>query len=296
VSLAVCLCAAGPIAVGGLTWSARTVADGMIVAGLSAVMVAEQWLAGPWSMIGLPLRPIWAIVAVSLPVAAIAAGSFHGGRPAIWSLVLLAASLAGIERIRRIARFTRRPAAAAELHFPLRDGRYAVVQGGPPQVNAHAGAPAQRCALDLVKLRRSGRRAHGLYPGALERYASFGEHVASPCDGLVVHADDGHPDLVPPRSQPQAPAGNHVVIRMADGLFVVLAHLKDASLVVRPGQLVRAGEIVGRIGNSGNTTEPHLHIHVERRAGDPRRTANGVPMVFGETGGRQLRRNDVVTV
>jgi hypothetical protein len=294
-SLAVCTCAAGPLAVGGLAWSASTAADGVIGAGLTVVMVAELWLAGPWSMIGRAWRPVWATVSLSLPAAAAATADWRAGGPATWSLVLAAAGLAGLERIRRAVRFTRRPAPAAQLSFPLRGGRYAVVQGGPRPLNAHAGTPPQSCALDLVKLGRSGRRARGLYPTALERYASFGEHVASPCDGVVVHADDGHPDLVPPQSQPQAPAGNHVVIRMADGLLVVLAHLKHASLAVGPGRRVHAGEIVGRIGNSGNTTEPHLHIHVERRAENSRRPGQGVPMVFAETGGRQLRRNDVVT-
>jgi murein DD-endopeptidase MepM/ murein hydrolase activator NlpD len=282
--------------VGGLAWSARTAADWVAAAVLTVVMVAELWLAGPWSMIGRAWRPVWAIVSLSLPAAALAGASFHAGEPTAWSLVLAAAGLAGLLRIRRVVRFARRPAGAAALHFPLRAGSYAVVQGGPPVVNAHAGNAAQSWALDLVKLRPSGRRARGLHAGALDRYASFGQQVLSPCDGVVVRADDGHPDLAPPRSQPHVPAGNHVVIRMADGLLVVLAHLKDASVGVRPGGRVRAGEIVGRIGNSGNTTEPHLHIHVERRDADAHRAGQGVPMVFGETGGRQLRRNDVVTV
>jgi hypothetical protein len=109
--------------------------------------------------------------------------------------------------------------------------------------------------------------------------------------GPVVPAVDEFSDLPPPRRDPAHPAGNHVAIE-SSGVTIYLAHLRRDSVAVRAGDRVRAGETVGRVGNSGNTTEPHLHIHAEkgpcpgRFSGQP-----ALPLTFG---GRFLVRNDQV--
>ena len=135
--------------------------------------------------------------------------------------------------------------AAVELSFPLLGGTYIVGQGGASLViNAHNPHPAQRFALDIVKLNRFGTRARGLYPRALERYAIFGDTVVSPCSGRVAAMRDSLPDLAPPRSDPEQPAGNYVALECG-GTTVVLAHLMRGSVQVRTGEQVFTSAAAG---------------------------------------------------
>jgi hypothetical protein len=168
------------------------------------------------------------------------------------------------------------PAASHALAFPLRDGRFMVGQGGGiGLLNNHASHWQQRFAADLTAIGSAGFRADGILPSDLDRYVIYGAAVVSPCEGEVVSARDGHPDLVPPQADPDNPAGNHVVIDCGE-LNVELAHLQRGSVGVAPGDRLAPGDPIGRVGNSGNTTEPHLHIH----AVDPG-SGMGVPMWFG---------------
>lgn len=99
--------------------------------------------------------------------------------------------------------------------------------------------------------------------------------MLSPCDGEVTEVRDGLPDLVPPVSDRDNPAGNHVGISCGE-VTILLAHLRQGSVEVAQGERVATGDRVGLVGNSGNTTEPHLHIHAYDAA-----TGEGVEMAFG---------------
>lgn len=185
---------------------------------------------------------------------------------------------------------------AFEVDYPLHAGTYYVVQGGGhPLLNYHGSkAAAQRYALDIVRLGSAGRRAGGLYPDRLEAYAVFGDTVASPMTGVVVVAADGFPDLIPPSMDRKHPAGNHVVVRR-DTVYVVLAHLQNGTIRVSAGDSVHAGRPVALVGNSGNTSEPHLHIHAVSGPPEVRNAdsllfrGKAVPLRFN---GRFLVRND----
>lgn len=181
---------------------------------------------------------------------------------------------------------------ALELAFPLRGGTFIVGQGGASRlVNYHYGHPSQRYALDILMLNRAGLRARWLYPKRLDRYAIWGAAVVSPCDGIVAAAVDGFPDHGPWDRDPVNRAGNHVALEH-EGATIYLAHLMQGSLLVRAGDRVRAGQPLARVGNSGNTTEPHLHIHAEQGAWPGRFSGMpGLPIRFG---GRFLVRNDRV--
>lgn len=170
---------------------------------------------------------------------------------------------------------------AVELAFPLHSGVYVIGQGGGHVLlNQHHPSPSQRYALDVLALNQWGRQASGLQPPENDRYLIWGDSVRSPCDGEVWSVIDGLPDSSPPGLAPSHPAGNHVRIRNGD-VDVYLAHLLRGSIVVSEGESTRAGDVVGRVGNSGNSTEPHLHIHAER-GGDPDSfsTGRGIPMKF----------------
>ncbi len=177
------------------------------------------------------------------------------------------------------------------LRFPLDDGRWYVAHGGAHEaVNAHHGVRAQRYAVDLTRLDNFGFRAAGLLPADLQDYAIFGDAVSAPCDGRILSVENGLPDLVPPQMDPENPAGNHVLLRCGD-VIVLLAHLRFGSVVVDPGTHIQAGTALGTVGNSGQSSEPHLHIHAVRGVSPERDTissevlwsAEPVPMLFDGT-------------
>ncbi len=168
------------------------------------------------------------------------------------------------------------------LRSPFESGRFFVAQGGNTKLlNHHRHSRSQRYALDISKVNFLGVRARGIYPQDLRSYCIFASPVIAPCDGVITAVVDGHPDLPRGEMDRANPAGNHVVIRCSDspGVYVGLAHLMQGSIVVQPGQTVKSGERIACVGNSGNTTEPHLHIHAKRGGNaESMLDGEGVPM------------------
>jgi hypothetical protein len=177
-----------------------------------------------------------------------------------------------------------------ELSSPLRGGTYYVMAGGAnASVNHHAFIRAQRYALDLVELNGFGVRAAGLSPDDLKDYAAFGARVVAPCEGEVVSVENGLPDRPLMDPDLENPLGNHVVI-LCGGDSVVLAHLEGGSIPVAVGDRVATGGLIGNVGNSGSTMEPHLHIHAVRgRHADAQ--GEGVPLRID---GRFLIKGDSI--
>lgn len=181
---------------------------------------------------------------------------------------------------------------ALELAFPLSDGWFFVGQGGNTKLlNYHNVLESQRYALDIVGLNDFGVRARLFDAQDLSSYSIYGRPVHSPCDGRVTAAVDEFPDLVPPKSDKNNVAGNHVVIA-CKGASILLAHMQAGSVAVSPG-MVAAGTVVGRVGNSGNTSEPHLHVHAVREGSGDVLEGEGVPLLFD---GRFLVRNETLHV
>ncbi|HKK94174.1 MAG TPA: M23 family metallopeptidase [Longimicrobiales bacterium] len=189
----------------------------------------------------------------------------------------------------------------AEMRLPFR-GTWSVAWGGRSlENNYHAAYPDQRYAYDFV-VRQEGSTHRG--DGSdNEDYYCFGRQVVAPGDGTVVAAVDGVPDQAPGEMNPNAPLGNHVIIDHGKDEISFLAHLENGSVGVEAGQEVEAGDPIGTCGNSGNSSEPHLHHHLQRdtefhagRGGEglPLQyqdfVADGQPVERGEpTRGQQVR-------
>ncbi len=227
--------------------------------------------------------------------------AYHAGR---WLFLGIGIACIAGEEVWRV--WPLRDPSPIELKFPLAGAAYYVAQGGKTIfLNHHFRNISQKYALDILKLNKWGgvnaaRRADAGYAAMI-----FDEPIFSPCDGTVTVAVDGFPDLPVGERDTEHVAGNFIVIRCnglyVDGvsidgaeIYVGLAHLKSGSVCVKPGDVVRADQMIGRVGNSGNTTLPHLHIHA-KRGGNPANMLDGqgVPMKFG---GRWLARNSVVRV
>jgi hypothetical protein len=260
--------------------------------------LAFAFLIGVWYWTGYPLRFVWPLLLLGA-----AAASWRRVRsqplPVLqrrvaWVDTGIQAVVGGIFLTLAIVamRGYGVDEKAIDLTFPLRDGVYVVGQGGNSSIlNGHQTVRPQRHALDIVRLNRWGTRARGLYPADPARYAIFGDTIFSPCTGTVADSRDGLPDLSPPARDEENVAGNYVALECG-GAAVLLAHLRSGSLRVGTGDKVATGQLLGQVGNSGNTSEPHLHIHVERAPyGGERSTRPGLPMRFD---GRFLVRNSVV--
>ncbi|SFE86281.1 Peptidase family M23 [Chitinophaga sp. CF118] len=155
-----------------------------------------------------------------------------------------------------------------ELSFPLKTGRYFVLQGGKglPTNLFHYSLRGAIYAMDIVKLRPNGSRANAIFSRRLEDYEIFGDTLYSPCNGRVVKAYGGDRDNIPP-DMSRGPQNTNQVLIETDSSFVFLAHLKKGSIIVKQGDMVTYGQPLGCVGNSGFSTEPHLHIqaHVKTR-------------------------------
>lgn len=148
------------------------------------------------------------------------------------------------------------------LRAPFR-GSWLVFWGGDTrEQNAHLDHPNQRGAFDFLGVGPDGRTSRG-EGKRNEDYYAFGRELLAPADGEVTDVISGVRDNVPGSMNQYAALGNAVVIRHAEREYSVLAHLKQDSARVKPGDKVRAGQVVGLCGNSGNSSEPHLHYHLQ---------------------------------
>ncbi|WP_291379652.1 M23 family metallopeptidase [Demequina sp.] len=172
-------------------------------------------------------------------------------------------------------------------------------------------------AIDLIPVDARGRAARWSWRAALateppEGFIGFGATVFAPATGTVVVAHDGEADHEARRSQFSlvaymagqaaraqrgvgAIAGNHVVVALDDGgPFVLVAHLRNGSQLVEVGERVKAGQPIAQCGNSGNSTQPHVHVQVTDSIDWSR--ARGLPLAFETTDGAQLPAESHIVV
>ena len=140
---------------------------------------------------------------------------------------------------------------------------------------------AERFAIDYLQLQPDGR----LYTGdqtKLESFGYFGADILAVADGPVMSAVDGLPEQAPGKNPTGLPldqyAGNHIVQELGDGNYALYAHIKTGTVKVKPGDRLSAGQKIASVGNTGNSTAPHLHFHVMSTP-DPLRS-DGLPFVF----------------
>jgi murein DD-endopeptidase MepM/ murein hydrolase activator NlpD len=158
---------------------------------------------------------------------------------------------------------------------PLR-GDHWVAANGPSNTSVHRRALlpiqgramiSQRFAIDWVRIYDDGKTYRG-DPLDNKSYYAFGAEALAVADGVVTETLDGVPLNVPGANSRAVPitleniGGNHVVLDIGDGHYAFYAHLQPGSLRVKLGDRVRRGQVVGLVGNTGNSTEPHLHFHI----------------------------------
>ena len=189
-----------------------------------------------------------------------------------------------------------------EIALPF-TGRWLAMNSPARRVPSHGvDLLGQRYAIDFVGVDDRHRDADTtdwrtfLHTEPPQRFYAFGRPILAPHDGVVVAVQDGEPDHDARRSQltlvaymfgqagrlrqgPAAVAGNHVVVELGGGgVFAALVHLRRGSLRVAVGDAVTTGQQLAECGNSGNSTQPHVHVQLMDSA--DLTVARGVPLLF----------------
>jgi murein DD-endopeptidase len=174
---------------------------------------------------------------------------------------------------------------------PLRGDRW-LAANGPSNTSGHRRALipinghaviSQRFAIDWVKLGDDGLTYHGDKLDNKNYYA-FGQEALAVADGIVTEVKDGIPLNVPGINSRAVPitletvGGNHVILNIGNGCYAFYAHLQPGSIRVKVGDKIHRGQILGLVGNTGNSTEPHLHFHISN-ASSPL-GSEGLPYLF----------------
>ncbi|MGO4703650.1 M23 family metallopeptidase [Dyella sp. 2RAB6] len=181
---------------------------------------------------------------------------------------------------------------------PLRGGRWLAHEGPGNAHSHHWGSLVavngdltipQRYALDLVGVDASG---HAMRPGIKDMqkttyadWIGYGAEVIAVADGVVRDTRDGEQEHKPLSPQPEPASltadglfGNYVVLELQPGIFATYAHLKKGSVKVKPGDRIQRGQLLGQLGQSGNSAAPHLHFQLSTAV--TFEGSEGLPYVF----------------
>ena len=161
------------------------------------------------------------------------------------------------------------------LDSPLA-GEWFVLNGGHSVLlNGHS--PNEANAVDLQRLGPNGRTHIGGSDAPLTAYVGFGLPVLAPADGRIIEVTDNYPDTPPGTNGDHA---NNLVIDIGGERYLVLAHLKQGSVTAGVGDVVRRGQPLAAVGNSGHTNEPHMHLQVQDSPTGTEDADRTYPMVF----------------
>jgi hypothetical protein len=172
-------------------------------------------------------------------------------------------------------------AESVSLELPVKGKWIAYHAGNPVFMNYHNATEPQQYAMDIMKLNANNKVYEGKGDTITDLYTMH-EEVYAPAEGEVIHAIDSlaNHDLSYGSQDSANPAGNHVVIEAGKEQYIFLAHLHQGSLAVQQGDQVKPGDLIGTIGNSGNTSWPHLHLHIQDKAKLNDTNAIGQPFRF----------------
>jgi len=149
-----------------------------------------------------------------------------------------------------------------KLKLPFNDEWTVVWGGDTKELNYHVESRAQKNAFDLVIKDAKGKSFKTDGRTNADYYA-FGKEIIAPCDGEIVLVVDGVKDNKPGELNSVYIPGNTVIVKTANNEYLFFAHFKQHSIKVTEGQKIKQGQLIGLCGNSGNSSEPHLHFHIQ---------------------------------
>ncbi len=163
--------------------------------------------------------------------------------------------------------FTGTPAPVAvrnstKMSLPFKDEWFVVWGGDTKAQNYHVDYPPQKNAFDIL-IKDANGKSFKTNGKTNEDYYAFGKELFAPCNGEVVTVIDGVKDNVPGEMNRNDITGNTIVIKTSANEYVFLCHFKNGSIKVKKGEQVKSGQLLGLCGNSGNSSEAHLHFHIQ---------------------------------
>lgn len=149
------------------------------------------------------------------------------------------------------------------MYLPFKE-EWTVFWGGDTRVlNYHVSSEFQQNAFDIV-INKDGK-SYKTDGKTNEDYYCFGKEIIAPCDAEIVFAIDGIKDNVPGKMNTMFLLGNSILLKTKNEEYILLAHFKQNTLKVKQGDFVKQGKLLGLSGNSGNSSEPHLHFHIQNQ-------------------------------
>lgn len=192
------------------------------------------------------------------------------------------------------------------VEFPLR-GEWLSPNTPGTKIPSHGtNQLGERYAYDFIQVdwERAGWPAYRvslpqylLFGVPLNEYYCWGQEVYAPCDGVIVQAEDGYEERArtnllsdmsnayknalyfdPKKDYVQSVAGNYVIMKIDDNVYAAFAHLQTGSIQVSVDQSVKKGDVIGKVGHSGNSFGPHLHFQLMDSSDIT--NAKGLPCAF----------------
>ena len=160
-----------------------------------------------------------------------------------------------------------------KMILPFNEEWFVFWGGNTVENNYHVAYENQKGAYDLV-IQKNGQSFKN-DRSKNEHFYAFGKEVISPCDGKIVKIIDHIKDNIPGEMNPKNATGNTIILETVNNEFILFAHLKENSIVVNEGQQVKQRDVLGLCGNSGNSSEPHLHLSLQN-----------LKTVYGAIGGK----------
>lgn len=163
------------------------------------------------------------------------------------------------------------------------EGKWTVINGSVDKALSHSwGIPTQRYAYDFIILDKDGKSFQG-DPKLPQSYYCYGKNIIAPAYGEVIEIYNECSDNIIEEKYNldwniKDIRGNFIIIRHVDGEYSFIAHIMQNSFVVAVGDKVKQGQIIANCGNTGNSSEPHLHFHLQN--GKSFFTAAGLPVCF----------------
>lgn len=148
-----------------------------------------------------------------------------------------------------------------KMILPFKEKWFVFWGGTTVEQNYHMAQEVQQYAYDMLMV-DSGSSYKG-DPKKNESYFVFGKDIIAPCDGTIVKVTKGVYDNVPGEMNAKDLTGNTLVLETANNEYVLFAHLKQNSIIVEEGAIVKQGQKIAECGNSGNSTEAHLHLQLQ---------------------------------
>ena len=143
------------------------------------------------------------------------------------------------------------------------NGAWTVFWGGDTkELNYHVVSKAQKNAFDIVIKDKTGK-SYKTDGKTNEDYYAFGKEIFAPCDGIIVLVVDGVKENKPGELNPIYVPGNSVILKTMNNEYLLFAHFKHHSIKVKEGEKVKQEQVLGLCGNTGNSSEPHLHFHIQ---------------------------------